>query len=534
MFFIPIGTKSTLALKPKLTIGLIATNIIVAIISFPLMIQTEKKCFEVQRERLATELRLLVKDRSHSDDSYEYQNMFIDGSFKNIEKTSDYSELEFELIESMSLLGVTFEDLEDYEEELKGKTEQDFIHRPDGMADDFAEWKRLIAKEEAAFNRNINFSLGLIPSKMGRIHTFFSHLFLHGGIWHLLGNMLFLWVVGCLLEDSWGRIPFLMFYLAGGALAGLAHCLQDTSSVVPLIGASGAIAAAMGAFTIKHFWTKIKFFYFFMFFFRPYWGTFHLPAFVFLPFWFIEQLVMKSLTDFVGGSDVAYLAHIAGYASGVTVALGARITGFEDRFITPRVHKNQVNAGVLKDPRFDKACDMLNDGRTEGAISLFNRIIADRPDDVNTLQDIAIIYKENGLKSEYRKISSRAMKSLMRESRLEEAAELALNSIRVKQCASSIDPQVLLRIGKWLSEQNRAGEAHDIYSHITQNKNSPQVTAKAYIKLAKLLNYDMINPKDALTALKRARSLGLGDEWTERIQELEDAIREEHPEFCGV
>ena len=70
----------------------------------------------------------------------------------------------------------------------------------------------MLEKEDNILAELPTYSLGLVPRKMNRIWTFLTHLFLHGGIWHLLGNMLFLWVVGCLLEDSWGRFPFLIFY----------------------------------------------------------------------------------------------------------------------------------------------------------------------------------------------------------------------------------------------------------------------------------------------------------------------------------
>jgi membrane associated rhomboid family serine protease len=354
---------------------------------------------------------------------------------------------------------------------------------------------------------------------MGRIYTFITHMFVHGDIWHLLGNMLFLWVVGCLLEDSWGRWPFLGFYLLGGIIAGAAHCLQDTSSAIPLIGASGAIAAAMGAFTIRHFMTKIKFFYFFIFLFRPLWGTFYLPAFIFLPFWFVEQLVLKSISDFVGAADVAYLAHIAGYMAGVSAALIVKATDLEKKWLAPMVNRKQIDEGVLKDPRFEEACQLIETGNVERGRMLFDRLLAERPDDIGLKHDIATIYREHGLGDASCELAADAMKAMLLQSRDEEAAQLALEMIgdRSPACVD-LNPQLLLRVGRWLAAHDRYGEAHDVYRFIIGVGTVPQISAKASLALAKTLAGPMDNPRDAEAVLEEALRLDVGPQMHEEIE----------------
>jgi membrane associated rhomboid family serine protease len=531
MFVIPIGTKASLALKPKVTISLIAINVLIGLFTFPMMMQTEKDLLKVQRERYAMQVRLYISEHS-SESSYDrYFDSHIHEAVRDIKNAEDYYELEVGVMEALTYAGVDIDDLQDYENVL-AEREESYYELYDDQIYDFREWKRLYEKEDKVLSANVIHSLGLVPSKMSRVHTFISYLFLHGGLWHLLGNMLFLWVVGCLLEDSWGRAPFIIFYAIGGVIAGLAHCLQDTSSSVPLIGASGAIAALMGAFTIRHFFTKIKFFYFFIIFFRPFWGTFHLPAFVFLPFWFAQQLFMKYLTDFVGGSDVAYLAHIAGYLMGICTALAVRATGFEDRFIAPRVQRKQVDEGVLKDPRFDEACDMLEKGNTERAKMLFTQLIRSRPNDPNLLQDIAIMYKGKGMMHDYWTASGMALKNLLLKSRFEEAAVIALEMIIDPEARQiNINPQVLMRIGKWLTEQERYGDAHDIYRATIGQEGPPHAKAKASMALAKLLYEKMSNPRDAVDVLDVAGELQLEADWVERINELKILILQTHPEL---
>jgi membrane associated rhomboid family serine protease len=367
---------------------------------------------------------------------------------------------------------------------------------------------------------------------MGRLHTYFTYQFLHGDIWHLLGNMLFLWVVGCLLEDSWGRIPFLVFYLFGGAFAGLAHCLQDTGSVVPLIGASGSIAAAMGAFAIRHFFTRIKFFYFFLFFFRPFWGTFFLPAYVFLPFWFFEQLVLRSISNYVGASGVAYMAHIAGFAGGVTVALFFRYSGFEEKYIAPLVQTKQIDAGVTKDPRFDEACDLIEKGEIENAKSIFAQLVNERPNDLDLLQDIAIIYKERGCTAECQQLAEHVLRGLLIKSDMENAATVVLRMIEPGE-KLQLNVQALMRVAKWLTGQERYGEAHDVYRFVLSNDVPSNIYARAAIGLAQLYTEYLNNPRDAVEILEDTRYLAVDEEINRRIAEVEKRIIELYPNMAA-
>lgn len=527
---IPIGTKSSLALKPIMTIGLIAINIIIALITLPLGGRLERKMFEAQKGRYAAQLRLYLMDQEGYDDPYNYGSRYIEESINGLEQAEDYTDFQMELFGILSIIDLSFEELEKYGVTLDSREDSFYDDLTYAESEAFFEWRRQREKEEKVLNGHVTFALGLKPNRMGRIHTFFTYQFLHGGIWHLLGNMLFLWVVGCLLEDSWGRITFLVFYLLGGAFAGLAHCLQDIGSAIPLIGASGSIAAAMGAFTIRHFFTRIRFLYFFLFLFRPFWGTFHLPAYVFLPFWFIEQLVMKSLSDFVGASGVAYMAHIAGFAGGVTVALFFKFSGFEDRIIAPRVQNKQIDAGVLKDPRFEEACDLLENGQTERAKSLFSQLMRERPYDMDLLQDISTMYLEKGLKQECEIIAERALKGLLLKSNYSEAAEMILRMINAVD-KPRLSPQPLTRVAKWLADNDQYGEAHDVYRFILSSDIPTNVYVKASVGLAILLVEKMNNPADAIEILKDTEYLDLDTDQSGRISEAFAKIFSLYPEM---
>ncbi|WP_380057657.1 rhomboid family intramembrane serine protease [Falsihalocynthiibacter sp. SS001] len=146
------------------------------------------------------------------------------------------------------------------------------------------------------------------------VYTPLTAMFLHGGIMHLLGNMLFLFIFGDNMEDQLGHGKFLGFYLGGGLAASLGHILSDQNSVVPMIGASGAIAAVMGGYLLLFPRAKVDVFFFFIVFFR----IIPLPAWIVLGIWFGLQL-MNGLTPTTTG--VAYWAHSGGFLAGVILML---------------------------------------------------------------------------------------------------------------------------------------------------------------------------------------------------------------------
>lgn len=141
-------------------------------------------------------------------------------------------------------------------------------------------------------------------------------MFLHGSVMHIAGNMLFLWVFGNNIEDRLGRVGFALFYLAGGLVATAAHVLVDPSSTVPVVGASGAIAAVMGAYLVWYpdapVRTIVIFFFITIMDVRAKW---------LLGFWFVLQF----FTD--PNDGVAWMAHVGGFAFGMLVALVLRGVG---------------------------------------------------------------------------------------------------------------------------------------------------------------------------------------------------------------
>jgi len=137
-----------------------------------------------------------------------------------------------------------------------------------------------------------------------------TSMFLHGGWMHLIGNMVFLWIYGNNVEDYFGPIRFILFYLVAGIAAVAAYTLFNMGSQIPLVGASGAISGVMGAYIVLHPRARITCLLFFFF------VTFvTLPASVVLGIWFFYQILMWLVGSSTGGG-VAWLAHIGGFVFG--------------------------------------------------------------------------------------------------------------------------------------------------------------------------------------------------------------------------
>jgi membrane associated rhomboid family serine protease len=137
-------------------------------------------------------------------------------------------------------------------------------------------------------------------------------MFLHGGWMHLLGNMWFLWLFGNNVEDSMGRGRFILFYLLSGLAASLAHVWNDPKSIMPMVGASGAISGVMGAYIVLYPRVKVYCFVVLIFFVT----TIGVPAWLMLGYWMLLQ-VMGGVEGPAAGGGVAFWAHIGGFAAGV-------------------------------------------------------------------------------------------------------------------------------------------------------------------------------------------------------------------------
>ncbi len=167
------------------------------------------------------------------------------------------------------------------------------------------------------------YTYGLVPAKFFTLDyqpfatmTIFTSMFMHGGLWHLFGNMLYLWIFGDNVEHTIGHARYLIFYLTVGVAAALMQAFLAPSSTVPMVGASGAISGVLGAYLLKFPGNRISVLIFFFFFIE----IIHIPAIVVLSFWFLFQLLNGYLSLMPGlQGGVAWFAHIGGFVAGFTL-----------------------------------------------------------------------------------------------------------------------------------------------------------------------------------------------------------------------
>ncbi len=178
--------------------------------------------------------------------------------------------------------------------------------------------------------RQFVLEFGLVPCRLTDLCTYpedqpaplftvFSSMFVHGGIFHVAGNMLYLWIFGNNVEDTLGHARFTLFYLLSGVAAAATQILAAPASEVPMIGASGAVSGVLGAYLLLFPQSNVLTLVVFGFF----WRFLRVPAVVVLGFWIVVQ-ILNGLGSFGAAGGVAWFAHIGGFFAGMLLLVVLR------------------------------------------------------------------------------------------------------------------------------------------------------------------------------------------------------------------
>jgi membrane associated rhomboid family serine protease len=232
----------------------------------------------------------------------------------------------------------------------------------DGLEQRYANIERTSILENYAF----------VPAHPKAIATL-TCMFLHSGWVHLIGNMWFLWLAGFILEDRWGRVIYPIFYFVAGIAATLFHAMFYPASLAPLLGASGAIAALMGAFLVRFPKLKIEMLWF-MLIFRL---RFKVEAYCLLPAWLLLEVLDGTLSG--QSSGVAHWAHVGGFVCGALGALVISRSGWEQK-------ANQViedKIGWSADPAVIQGTQLLEGGKLDEGIAVLEKYVAATPEAVD-------------------------------------------------------------------------------------------------------------------------------------------------------
>lgn len=226
---------------------------------------------------------------------------------------------------------------------------------------EYDSWKARRSELQETFNSRSAYAYGLRSTEVSPV-TLISHQFLHGGIMHIFGNLLFLVIFGFAVEAALGHFRFLCFYLIGGVVAGLAQVVTTLGSDVPLVGASGAISGVMAMYLAVFRLKKIEFFYWIFFFV----GYFRAPALLILPFYIGKEIYSYyTAVD----SSVAFMAHAGGFVAGgilvgLTLLYDKNLLNNdyieEDQKVSPREKALAEIYRAIESLRFDYALKQLN------------------------------------------------------------------------------------------------------------------------------------------------------------------------------
>jgi membrane associated rhomboid family serine protease len=203
--------------------------------------------------------------------------------------------------------------------------------------------------------------------------TYLTSTFLHGGWWHLIGNMWFLWLAGFVLEDAWGRPLYLLVYLTAGAFACQFDAWANPGSIIPSVGASGAIAGLMGAFLVRFPKMKIRIMWFFDLGLFPF-SRFWMRAYWVLPIWALTEINY----GMGRGDGIGHWAHVGGFLFGGIAAVALRYSGLEHTLNQAIEEK----VAWTPDPEITQAGDLMEQGKFAEAATILNNYLAAKPDSV--------------------------------------------------------------------------------------------------------------------------------------------------------
>ncbi len=245
----------------------------------------------------------------------------------------------------------------------------------------YAEWKTSRKQLRKILDGSLIFAYGSIP-KESRPITFLTSQFLHGGVMHLVGNMVFLLFLGIAVENIFGSLKYLLFYLTGGIFADAFFILCNLESVMPCVGASGAISGLMGMYAISYGFRKIRFFYNILFYFN----YVKAPALIMFPLWLGNEFLQYFTSE---GSNVAYMAHAGGLIAGASIAAIMSIfkSGVDREYMDENVKQDNLAEQMAE------ANNLMGQLEFDKAKRIYFQVVANHPDNLDALKKLFTIEK---------------------------------------------------------------------------------------------------------------------------------------------
>jgi len=476
---IPIGHENMSARRwPVVTIALIAINTIVFLLTISTLNNQVAELGEVKG-------RIILLAALHPDIKMEPESQRLIDNFKKSKP------LQWKHIQDPFRADL----MSAYDARLK--TTED-ASKLQGESDDLN--KQLVELSSSSLAEQYAF----VPAN----HTLISYLtanFLHGGILHLVGNMWFLWLAGFVLEDLWGRWLYTAFYLMAGAVAQQFLYWTDPGSITPALGASGAVAALMGAFLARL--PKMKIEMAWLFWFRLY--RLSAPAYALLPLWLLVELFYGSL----GSSSVAHWAHVGGFLFGVLAAVVIQRSGLEQK----ANKKIEEKLGWSNDQELEAANHNMEHGQLDDAIFNLKAYLVKKSNSLDAWTMLRTIYQRQNNRQAYLDATVKTCALHLRDHHVEAAFQCYAEFL--DHGGGKMPASAWLELCKGAEELQEFERAFQEYQDLAKAYPTDRQSLTAQLSAARLCLKKLNRPQDALKIYQAAAASPVPHlDWDQIIQ----------------
>jgi membrane associated rhomboid family serine protease len=425
---------------------------------------------------------------------------------------------------------------------------KDYLKKNPAVASQYETWLRTpeAAQLREEFNKKlmafvearkgtVNYRYGFAPNGEWKIYQFITCAFMHAGYEHLFGNMIFFFAIAFVLEDYWGRGFFLSFYL-GGAIASCIPFLVSPSTV-PLIGASGAISATMGAFLVRLPRTKIKLLFWpgnvLGFLLARKRLVLMVPSFVFLIAYFVENLILWYFNRKNNAGGTAFSAHIAGFVYGAAFAGLMKATKYEETHINPKL---EAKVSFAAPEAVQQGLEMMDQGKLDLAERKLRAHLMKDHDNLEAILALIHVYEKQQNYDQLNAMYGRLIRHHLQRSD-KEAALLAydnlLSAFPDNDVRPRIPPREWMVICDYLREAQMNREAAVEYERLSNAWPDDANTVRALVQGAECA-LAALDPERALRMFEKAEKLAPPQALASKIVvglEKSRRIIENHPNF---
>jgi membrane associated rhomboid family serine protease len=384
--------------------------------------------------------------------------------------------------------------------------------RLDDPAELQGEMDSLAAQYSQLIAISVNQRYAFVPAHPRPI-TYLTSTFLHGGWWHLVGNMRFLWLAGFVLEDAWGRPLYLLVYLAAGAVACQFDAWAEPGTVVSLIGASGAVAGLMGAFLVRFPKMKIRMTWFFDLGLFPF-CRFWMRAYWLLPIWVLVEINYGMRPR----DGIGHWAHVGGFLFGGIAAVALRYSGLEHKM--NRAIEEKV--AWTPDPEISRAGDLMEHGKFGEATATLNNYLTTKPDSVEAWSLLRTVHWQGSDVAAYRGVTV-MLCGLHLQAKENETAWKDYEEF-LQLGGNNMPPDIWFDLCHVPEERQDFERAVSEYGKLAAAYPSVRQSVLAQLSAARLCLKRLSRPQDALTFYQAAADSAIPHLDLER--DIESGIRE--------